>query len=277
MVITKISDGLGNQLFMYACGYAIAKILKKPLSLDLSYLDNSSLRKYELDKLNIKYEFIFTTRKLKHYPLRVAYRKLYHTWLRIRGFLFFKEKQTYTYNPDIEQLKDKTYLYGYWQTEKYFKDYRSDILKMFTPNYPLSTGCKEYIEKVQQCNSIAIHVRRGDYVNLGICLDQSYYHQAILKMEERIETPQYFIFSDDIEYAKQFFKEENGYFTYVQYQSENATIEDLFIMKSCKHIVMANSSYSWWAAWLNDNPDKIVIHPNDHQSDDFYPSNWSTF
>lgn len=276
MIITKISDGFGNQLFMYACGYAIAKRLNAPLLLDISYLDNSTLRKYELNKLNIKYKSIFTTRKQKYYPLKVAYRKLYHAWLHMKGFRIFKEKQTYIYNPDIEQLKDKTCLYGYWQTEKYFKDYRSDILKMFIPNYPLSTECKEYIKKVQQCNSVAVHVRRGDYVNLGICLDQSYYHQAILKMEERIETPQYFIFSDDIEYAKQLFKGKNGYFTYVQYQSENATIEDLFIMKSCKHIVMANSSYSWWAAWLNDNPDKIVIHPNDHQSDDFYPCEWST-
>lgn len=276
MIITKISDGFGNQLFMYACGYAVAKRLNTKLSIDISYLDNNTLRKYELNNLNIKYKSIFTTQKLNYYPLKVAYRKLYHAWLHMKGFRIFKEKQTYIYNPDIEQLKDKTYLYGYWQTEKYFKDYRSDILKMFIPNYPLSTECKEYIKKVQQCNSVAVHVRRGDYVNLGICLDQSYYHQAILKMEERIETPQYFIFSDDIEYAKQLFKGKNGYFTYVQYQSENATIEDLFIMKSCKHIVMANSSYSWWAAWLNDNPDKIVIHPNDHQSDDFYPSNWST-
>ena len=276
MIITKISDGFGNQLFMYACGYAVAKATTKPLLLDISYLDNKPLRKYELDKLNIKYDSIFTTRMLKYFPLKVAYRKLYHIWLRMRGIHFFKEKQIYIYNPDFEQLKDKIYFYGYWQTEKYFKDYRSDILKMFTPNYPLSTECREYIKIVQQCNSVAIHVRRGDYVNLGICLDKSYYHQAILKLEENVKAPQYFIFSDDIEFAKQLFKEENEHFSYIQYQSKNATLEDLFIMKSCKHIIMANSSYSWWAAWLNDNPFKIVIHPNDHQADDFYPTEWLT-
>lgn len=276
MVIVKISDGFGNQLFMYACGYAIAKRLNVPLLLDISYLDNSTLRKYELNKLNIKYKSLFTTRTQKYYLIKVAYRKLYHAWLHIRGFHFFKEKQIYIYNSVLTQLTDKTYLYGYWQTEKYFKDCRSDILKMFTPNYPLSTGCREYLKTVEQCNSVAIHVRRGDYVNLGICLDQSYYHQALLKMEEKVKTPQYFIFSDDIEFAQQLFKKEKGYFTYIQYQSENTTLEDMFIMKSCKHIIMANSSYSWWAAWLNDNPNKIVIHPNDHQLDDFYPSKWLT-
>lgn len=276
MIIIKISDGLGNQLFMYACGYAIAKKLNAPLLLDISYLDNSTLRKYELNKLNIKYKSIFTTRKQKYYPLKATYRKLYHTWLHIKGFLFFKEKQTYIYNLDFEQLKDKTYLYGYWQTEKYFKGYRSDILKMFTPNYPISIGCREYIKMVEQCYSVAIHVRRGDYVNLGICLDQSYYHQALLKIKEMVKTPQFFIFSDDIEFAKQLFEGGNGDISFVQYSSENSTLEDLFIMKSCKHIIMANSSYSWWAAWLNDNPNKIVIHPNDHQIDDFYPSEWLT-
>lgn len=276
MIIVKISDGFGNQLFMYACGYAVAKRLKTSLLLDISYLDNSSLRKYELDKLNIERKSIFTTRKLKCYPLRVTYRKIYHTWLRIRGFHFLKEKRTYIYNSGFTQLKDKTYLYGYWQTEKYFKDCRSDILKMFTPNYPLSVGCREYLKTVEQCNSVAIHVRRGDYVNLGICLDQSYYHQALLKMKEMVKTPQYFIFSDDMEFAKQLFEGENGDVSFVQYDSENSTLEDLFIMKSCKHIIMANSSYSWWAAWLNDNPFKIVIHPNDHQKDDFYPSEWLT-
>ena len=276
MVIVKISDGFGNQLFMYACGYAVAKRLNVPLLLDISYLDNSTLRKYELNKLNIKYKSLFTTRTQKYYLIKVAYRKLYHAWLHIRGFHFFKEKQIYIYNSVLTQLIDKTYLYGYWQTEKYFKDCRSDILKMFTPNYPLSVGCREYLKTVEQCNSVAIHVRRGDYVNLGICLDQSYYHQALLKMEEKVKAPQYFIFSDDIEFAKRLFKGENGNFSYIQYNSENSTLEDLFIMKSCKHIIMANSSYSWWAAWLNDNPFKIVVHPNDHQIDDFYPSEWLT-
>lgn len=276
MIITKISDGFGNQLFMYACGYTIAKRLSTSLLLDISYLDNSTLRKYELNRLNIKYKFIFTTRKQKYYPLKVVYRKLYHVWLHIKGFHFFKEKQNYIYNPDFEQLKSQTYLYGYWQTEKYFKDYRSDILKMFTPNYPISTGCKEYIKMAEQCYSVAIHVRRGDYVNLGICLDQSYYHKALLKIKEMVKTPQFFIFSDNIEFAKQLFEGGNGDISFVQYSSENSTLEDLFIMKSCKHIIMANSSYSWWAAWLNDNPNKIVIHPNDHQIDDFYPSEWLT-
>lgn len=274
MIITKISDGLGNQLFMYACGYAAAKNLQTPLLLDISYLDNSTLRQFELDKLNIQYKSIFSTRKLRFYPLKIIYRRLYHTYLKIKHFHFFREKQTYIFDSQFTKLGKKTYLFGYWQTEKYFKTYRSDFIRMFTPNYKLSLDCERYIKIVQQSNSVAIHVRRGDYVNLGICLDKSYYHQALLKIEEYVENPQYFIFSDDLEFSKHLFKEEKGEFTYIQYESTNHTLEDFFIMKSCKHIIMANSSFSWWAAWLNDNPSKIVIHPHNRETNDFYPTEW---
>lgn len=275
MIITKISDGFGNQLFMYACGYATSRRLSTKLALDLTYLSTNNLRNYELDKLNTVYDEIFSVDNIQ-YPINIAVRKILHLVIRCK-YKFFKEKNTYKYDENILNIKQDSYLFGYWQTEKYFKEYREDILKMFTPRYELSQECNSLIEKVKSCKSAAIHVRRGDYVKLGICLDISYYRHAFDILNKKIEGLTYFVFSDDVEYAKKIFKGIKGKFEYVENKSSNSTLDDFFIMKECKHIVMANSSFSWWAAWLNNNPNKIVIHPFDNnKQNDFYPKEWIT-
>lgn len=275
MIIIKISDGFGNQLFMYACGYAAAERLNTKLMLDISYLDTSKLRNYELDKLNIKYNQCFTTACMKFYPLKVLLRKTVHGLLRIK-YSFYKEKKQYIYDKTFLELQNDTYLFGYWQTEKYFKQYREDLLKLITPKYPLSGECKHYINKAHECNSVAVHIRRGDYVKLGICLDASYYQKAFEYIEQKIKNVCYFIFSDDLDYAKRIFSsDKQRVFEYVKYASDNSTLDDFFIMKECKHIIMANSSFSWWAAWVNENPAKIVIYPgNNGVANDFYPLEW---
>lgn len=275
MIITKISGGFGNQLFMYACGYAAAQRLDTGLILDTSFMDTDNLRSYELDKLNIKYDKHFSTEWLKLYPLKVLYRKIIRGTILAR-YTMFKEKQTYHFDPEYLNIKNDTYLYGYWQTEKYFKDYRKELLQMFTPRYELSSDCKKYINKANCCNSVAVHVRRGDYVKIGICLDKSYYFHAFEYLEQRMKNITYFVFSDDMEYVHQMFKNAQREIVYVQYTSANPTLDDFFIMKACKHIIMANSSFSWWAAWLNNNPDKQVLYPKTSWADsDFYPKEWT--
>lgn len=275
MIITKISGGFGNQLFMYACGYAAAQRLHTGLILDTSLMDTDGLRDYELDKLNINYDKRFSTEWLKLYPLKVLYRKIIRGTMLTR-YTMFKEKETYHFDLEYLNVKDNTYLYGYWQTEKYFKDYRKDLLRMFTPCYELSSGCKEYINKANNSNSVAIHVRRGDYVKIGICVDDSYYFKAFELLEQKISNITYFVFSDDMEYAHQLFKNAQREIVYVQYTPANPTLDDFFIMKACKHIIMANSSFSWWAAWLNSNPDKRVLYPKTNWAGpDFYPKEWT--
>ena len=274
MIIAKISDGFGNQLFMYACGYAMAKRFNTKLMLDVSYLDTNVLRRYELDKLNIYFNRLFSVSDYKFYPLKVLCRKLVHIWMRCCYHFFYEDKGS-GYESNIQHLSNNTYLFGYWQSEKYFLNYRSDLLKMFTPKYKLSDGCRDYIKEVGTCQSVALHVRRGDYVELGNCLDVKYYNEAIEKINSQITNPIYYVFSDDLEYAKQMFAEKVGIYKYVEYKSENQTLDDFFIMKECHHIIMANSSFSWWAAWLNNYMDKIVICPRIKQWDgDFYPKDW---
>lgn len=274
MIITKISDGFGNQLFMYACGYAAAKRLCTRLLLDLSYLDTNGLRNYELGQLNIQYDKSFATSIMRFYPLKVLYRKFVHGLMKI-NFSMFKESTPYIYDSNIEQIHDNTYLFGYWQSERYFKEYRNDMIVMTTPKFQISDGASEYINQVKNCCSVAIHVRRGDYVNLGLGLNKQYYISALSLMKENVSNPIFFVFSDDIEYAKQLFSDSEGQFVYITYKSTNSTLEDFFIMKECKHIILANSSFSWWAAWLNDNKEKIVVRPKEFQeSTDFYPDSW---
>ncbi len=276
MIITKISDGFGNQMFMYATAYALAKRLDAELMLDISYLDTNTFREYELDKLNIVYDKCFSTRCLKFYPLKVLARRFFHGMIKLK-YGFYHERKPYFYDPNFNEIKDNTYLFGYWQTEKYFKAYRKELLQMFTPKYALSEDSKQYIMQVQRCNSVAIHIRRGDYVKLGICLDSDYYHNSIKFIEEKLKSDNiiYFVFSDDLEFAKSMLEpSSHRKLEFVKCSSNNATLDDFFIMKSCKHIIMANSSFSWWAAWLNDNPDKIVLYPVSDKKNDFYPDEW---
>lgn len=261
MIIVGIIGGLGNQLFCYACGYATAKRVGAKLMLDTSILDNDTLRDYELDKLGIRYDKRFSTASIKSRFLREAVRRLAFRLMRMRCH-YLVDWNAWKYNKRIEGVKDHTYLLGYWQSEKYFKHLRGELLEMFKPRIELSSGCRQYVKEVEACNSVSVHVRRGDYVTLGFCLPASYYEKALARMEKLVEEPVWFVFSDDLDYCRKLFAERPGKFVYVHYESTVTTIEDMYIMSRCKHNVVANSSYSWWGAWLNSNPEKIVIAPS---------------
>uniref|UniRef100_UPI0028D46783 alpha-1,2-fucosyltransferase n=1 Tax=Alloprevotella tannerae TaxID=76122 RepID=UPI0028D46783 len=166
-------------------------------------------------------------------------------------------------------------LRGYWQSEKYFKDYGAEIVSMLTPTYPMTASFLELKKQIKSTNSVAVHVRRGDYVALGICLSDVYYREALLRICQKVIDPVFYVFSDDMEYAKQLFaKFVSEQVVPVCYEGHNSTIEDFLLMKSCKHNIIANSSYSWWAAWANVHEDKIVVAPKRENRDDFYPEEW---
>lgn len=274
MIVSKISDGLGNQLFMYACGYAAARRLNTGLILDTMVLETNKSRKNEIKKLNIVYDDWITVEH-EGLKLRKVFLRFWKKKKLERVYTFFGEKTPYHYDERVLLITDNTYLEGYWQTEKYFSDYRDELVKLFKPNYAQSIKAKEYISQVESCNSVAIHIRRGDYNSIGICLKEAYYHDAIFKMNNSIENPVFYVFSDDMDAAKEILNQEDCNFVYVQYESDNLTLDDFFIMKACKHQIIANSSFSWWTAWLNENAEKIVICPEYRQwAGDFYPEEW---
>lgn len=277
MIVTRISDGFGNQLFMYACGYAVARRVNAKLMLDISFLDTNGLRKYELDKLNIIYDKIFHTKALKLYLLKVMFRKLIHGVMHITLKQMNESKTNiYMYDKHILQVSDGTYLNGYWQNENYFKDYKNDLISMITPNYNQSEEYDMVRKRIMENESVAIHIRRGDYVALNICLGKDYYDKAINYISNKIDCPIYYVFSDDIEYARKLLQNRDEKIEFVKYKSNNPTLDDFFLMKDCKHMIMANSSYSWWAAWLKKNPERIIIRPKTEGNfkNEFYPDKW---
>lgn len=259
---------------MYACGYAVAQRVGTRLALDTTVLDTNPIRSFELNKLNIQYEKIFSAGSLRLKCAKVLYRKILHKNI-LRKYKEYAEKTPYQFQKDILNVTDDTYISGYWQSPKYFSEYREELLKLFTPRYTQSEKALDYIEWVKACNSVAIHIRLGDYKKIGNCLDLSYYKRAIETIQANNPNLIFFVFSDDIPEAKKIFQNMNGEFEFVSYASENLTLDDFFIMKSCKHQIIANSSYSWWAAWLNENTDKIVICPEKGEwKGDFYPDDW---
>lgn len=186
----------------------------------------------------------------------------YHCYL-------YEEQLDKGYQPEIFDLKD-AYLMGYWQCEKYFYDCSEDIKTSysFPENIDRKSGMdfSKMIDSINSKNSISIHIRRGDYLNNdgirvygGIC-DSSYYKRAIEYYNDRIVNAHYYVFSDDIEWAIQSFKSNT--FTIVNPQREWDGFHDLYLMSLCKHHIIANSSYSWWGAWLGKNTDKIVLCPS---------------
>ncbi len=196
------------------------------------------------------------------------------------------EKQ-FNFEPWILSLKDPVYLDGYWQSERYFKEIEPTIRDEFRAKEPLAGKNKELGDLVLSVNAASLHVRRADYVtnplaNLwnGTC-DVDYYVRAISTIASTVENPHFFVFSDDIEWARQNIPLDHNA-VYVDHNNAATNYEDLRLMSLCKHNIIANSTFSWWGAWLNRNPDKVVIAPQKWfqtpkmDTRDLVPDTWIT-
>jgi len=263
MILIKLKGGLGNQLFQYAMGRRAVHANKVDLKLDVlsgfTVIQGEAYRSYNLHAFNIIENFASSNEiaKLKknRFANLIEELKPYHRRL------FIKEHQ-FHFNSKILKLSDNTYIEGYWQSEKYFKDIESIIRQEIVLKKPIANKYENLIHKT---NSVSIHIRRGDYVTNkrireahGAC-SLNYYYKAIKKITRAITSPHFFIFSDDINWVKENLKTKHP----ITFISDNNTkdYEELILMSKCKHNIVANSSFSWWGAWLNNNQDKIVIAP----------------
>lgn len=186
---------------------------------------------------------------------------------------YYKESTYYVYDPNVFKQGKNAYYQGFWQSDKYFSEYRSEIIKEFQPK-TITKKMKDYMQLYSQMESCAVHIRRGDYLNINGCIDMTYYKEAMEVMRGENKTCTFVFFSDDIEWVKDHFANTDN----VMFFDEKKTISDLeefFIMSSCKNQIIANSSFSWWAAYLNNTENKIVIAPEiEKWSGDFYPEEW---
>jgi len=287
MVIVKISGGLGNQLFQYAFGQYIAKVLRVSVKYDLQTnlsLNNFTVRNVEL--MNYDFDFIVATSddvKSLNYTYSAFYtrikRKFAQKFPKFSNSLFVEDKLHQVF--DNISLKDNCYYDGYWQSYVYLSINKDILMSQICLN-KFSFGSEKLIERINSANSISLHVRRGDYISIKknndifhVC-SIDYYRDAIELIESKVSNPQYFIFSDDIEWAKQNFIGSE----YIFVEGNNPHI-DMYLMSLCENNIIANSTFSWWGAWLNSYVDKIVVAPKlwyignvNNKLENFIPEQW---
>jgi hypothetical protein len=278
MVITKITGGLGNQMFQYAIAKSIALKKNDTFKLDISAYETYKLHNgYRLNIFNIE-ENIATLDEISN--LRGNNSNLFKILEKLglyKKSTNYKEKERTIFDKNVFEYSD-IYLDGYWQNEKYFVDIRDILLKELTPKEEISKAAKRYLEDIQNTQSVSLHVRRGDYLKhpeIGL-LDLDYYKKTYEYIVQKIENPMFYIFSNDMAWCEEKFDFiENKVFI----KETKNEIDDLMLMKNCKHNIVANSSFSWWGAWLNENSQKIVfapkkwmaINPNNYK---WTPDNW---
>jgi len=264
MIIIKLKGGLGNQLFQYAFGLLLASRRNEELKIDNHSLGSrtDTYRSYSLDNFNISASPASDLEIKRHQTCFLFLHKIYNK--------VFKD---YHIGYEEKFLETKSsYIEGFFQSYKYLEPVREQLLK--------EISLKEDINYEIVDNSVAVHIRRGDYINnkAHFVCDLKYYQNAFKLIKEKIANPIFYIFSDDITWAKEnLSKEDNLIFVS---NPEIKDYEELILMSRCQHNIIANSSFSFWGAWLNQNPDKIVIapdkwnneFPNDYK--DLLPPKW---
>ena len=291
MVIVNVIGGLGNQMFQYALGRALSIQLNEPLRLDLSGFAGYGLHQgYELDKVftcNPAIASAAEVHELMGWRTNQLARKLLaRNGLRfLRGNHFVVEPH-FHYWPGIRKVSGPAYLQGYWQSEKYFIDAADAIRDDFTFRRPFSKTNAELATRIGQTEAVSLHIRRGDYASnrktnatLGLC-SPGYYRAAVRYIAERTQSPEFFVFSDDIAWAK----DNIGIEYRCHYIDHNRGVEsynDMRLMSLCQHHIIANSSFSWWGAWLNRHQEKTVVAPskwfaNNYLAGDLLPDTWVT-
>lgn len=278
-VVVDIKGGYGNQLFCYAFGYAQAKRNHAKLYLDSSMQDNGIVKDRKMEIFNLKIEY--DKRISYHYSKKKICRYLCINRLCKKnaiGWLtrVYNEKQAFVYEPDIRNCNVSTYYDGFWQSYHYFDEYRDDIIRMYVDQQEKSTSVQKLVQEQQKCESVAVHVRRGDYVGLNWSLPMNYYEKAMEKMQEILgKDVEFYIYSDDNEYVREYFSNSKFNIKMPQYDSKNKVIDDMYLMSNCKNMIIANSSYSWWAAYLNKNEKKKIVCPEIGMwNSNFYLKEW---
>ena len=292
MVIVKLMGGMGNQMFQYAMGRRLALSCSTTLKLDLGWFENckaNSPRPYELHVFAVK-EQIATEKEIGRIknaenkgPLGLLMRLLRRAD-RTSSKRVVMEKH-FHFDPEVLRLPDNVYVEGYWQSEKYFKDIADVIRREFMVAVKPDEKNRLMSELIGRTEAVSVHIRRGDYAANsvmyqfhGLC-SLEYYRKAAGIVSSKTKSPHFFVFSDDPDWVKENVNLEQQ-MTLIDFNGGEKSYEDMRLMSLCKHHIIANSSFSWWGAWLCANPDKIVIAPSRWFRDesvntaDLIPAGW---
>lgn len=278
MIVCKLIGGLGNQLFQYAYTETLSKQLNEDFCFDISFYGNELPAIFRLNIANRKvadesalcdYKCAELQQKIYH-VLQKVIRTINHEKIGERIFQCYSWNG-YCFNFDpfyYSSINSKyrgggyrnKYVYGYFQSEKYFKAEEKMLREQFSTD--VGKDALSYENKIRETNAVAFHIRLGDYQKkknkyLNVCTD-FYYENAVRYICEHVQNPQFFVFTNDIEQAgKKYFIPDNAVFV-----TGTCDYEDLMLMKKCKHFIISNSTFSWWGSYLSENEKKIVVAPD---------------
>jgi Glycosyl transferase family 11 len=300
MITVSLIGGLGNQMFQYAAGKALAERHGVPLALDISGFRDYALRPFLLDRLLVPEAIAAVQTEPAEKP-GINFRRakckaridrlLGKAGLPKRASLPNEYREPhFHYDPAFEALGPGISLFGYFQSERYFISIAGNLRDWFSPREPLGDAAAAALERIEASHlPVSVHVRRGDYLKPGThevhgILGESFYRQVFDRLERMIgHEAEFFIFSDDPAAAEQVLSFIPGSrLNHVRGDPERPW-EDMALMAHCRHHVIANSSFSWWGAWLNSSPDKIVVAPrawfvstelSKRNTKDLYPAGW---
>jgi len=296
MIIINLMGGLGNQLFQYAAAKRLSIINNAELRIDESNfkkLTSNSEHSFQLTCFNIsacqatKSEISKVIRPT-NYLARAINTVFGASPLKSKSKAIFREPEGSSFKPDIlEQTGDK-YLIGYYNSYKYFEPIRNVLIDEYRPREEISPQGQDLLKVIESTNSVSLHIRRGDYVDNpdvykcieGIITDR-FYLNAVEFIAAKIEAPHFFIFSNDMAWVRQHFRISHQS-TFVDFNTAQRGFEDLWLMSRCRHNITAGgSTFSWWAAYLNPNIDKLVVRSEQVSNDfkynypeDYFPPEW---
>lgn len=291
MIISRLIGGLGNQMFQFAAGYALAKKLELPLRLDVGSLKKYSRHNgYQFNKI-FDGEFftasvldVVSVLGLRNYRYRFNSVEVNPSYMLKNDSSIFLER-SHNFCEEYETISKSCYLSGYWQSDKYFSEFSNEIKEIFRFKDNLDFKNSIILEEISKCTSVGIHVRRGDYLSNpsaslfhGLC-PITYYLEAIKIIIAKDIDARFYVFSDDPSFVKESFGHIKG-LVIVDINQGKDSYNDMRLLASCKHHIIANSSFSWWGSWLANSPNQIVIAPkiwfagSKEKIIDIYNQNW---
>ena len=283
-VIVGLSGGLGNQLFQFAAGRSLAIRLGCNLALDLTWFDGQSKRQFALDAYKLSATKLRQGTILPRPMRSLVSRSSRRFAKKIHGVKVFREAH-FNFSNDFNEINEVVFLEGYWQSERYFKDIRSVLISDFALDVDLPIACLHLGKTIINSEAVCLHIRRGDFITERSSLkvytqcSLEYYRAAVSIIAKEAKNPHIFIFSDDPNWVR-----DHVSFAYpstvVDINGQDRPWLDMWLMSKCKYFVIANSTFSWWGAWLSEAENKIVVAPknwflrSDIDTSDLIPSDW---
>ena len=281
-----MKGGFGNQLFQYAFGLSFKNTISEDVYFDISYFEKAPQYLVSFNKLNVRYN-VASKQQLKQIcifkhnqaPHSFSHRVFVAAETLLNRKYFFTRQCGHI---NLDSLRKYNYLDGYWQSYKFFDNLKSQLRQEFLPKEGLSENAILDIESVKNKNSVCVGLRLGDYSKESkyYIPTKSYYKKAIEYLLEKVDNPVFIVFSDEIEKAKVFF-DFLGDFPNCQFIFRTSSLhnyEELWVMTACKHAIIPNSTFHWWAAWLKDDPNSIIVAPprwfNKDDNIDLIPQSW---